>query len=132
MVALFICSVFTLEVDLCISIKTTYDQRSKIMSRKSKEIKVEPSIFRVMVEQFPYKQIHIDFSEKEEALQYVHGLTSDNAAWYGVYELNPRCSYLISVEHNRLRPYDDTIHVKPRSDESVSIKQRRKTRPKKK
>ena len=101
------------------------------MSRKSKETKIEPSIFRVMVEHFPYKQTHTDFFDKEEALQYAHSLVNKTTAWYGVYELNPLCNYLISVESNRLRPYDDTIHITPRSDESVSIKHRSRTRRKK-
>lgn len=101
------------------------------MARR-KEVKIEPSIFRVMVEQFPYKQIHIDFSEKEEALQYVHELTSENTAWYGVYELNPRSDYLISVDHKRLRPYDDRIFTKPKENEQAKPKRRTPHRVKQK
>lgn len=79
------------------------------MARKSKEIKVEPSIFRAMIEEFPYKQITVDFTNKEDALNYVHSLTSDNTAWYGLYEINPKAEFLILVEHNRLRPHDNSI-----------------------
>lgn len=79
------------------------------MARKSKETKVEPSVFRLMIEKFPYKQVTMDFADKEEALQYAHELTSENTAWYGLYEINPKADYLISVEHRRLRPHDDSI-----------------------
>lgn len=79
------------------------------MARKSKETKVEPSVFRLMIEKFPYKQVTMDFADKEEALQYAHELTSENTAWYGLYEINPKADYLISVEHCRLRPHDDSI-----------------------
>lgn len=103
------------------------------MPRKPKEVKVESSIFRVMVEQVPYKMIHVDFSIKEESLEYAHNLTSENAAWYGIYEVSQYSAGLIPVEHRRLRPHPDSI---PRtvntSDDSASIKQRRKTRQKKK
>lgn len=79
------------------------------MARKSKETKIEPSVFRAMIEQFPYKQITMDFTNKEEALEYVHSLTSDDTAWYGLYEINPKADFLILVEHNRLRPHDISI-----------------------
>ncbi len=79
------------------------------MARKSKEIKVEPSIFRVMIEEFPYKQTSVDFNSKEKALEYVHSLTSDNTAWYGLYEISPKADFLISVEHNRLRSHNISI-----------------------
>jgi hypothetical protein len=79
------------------------------MVKKLKETKIEPSIFRAMIEKFPYKQITIDFPSKEEALEYVHALTNENTAWYGLYELNPAVDSLIYIEHRRLRPYNDTI-----------------------
>lgn len=79
------------------------------MARKPKETKIEPSIFRAMIEKFPYKQITMDFTTKEEALEYVHTLTSEDTTWYGLYEVNPKVDYLISIEHRRLRPHDDTI-----------------------
>ncbi len=95
------------------------------MARKSKEIKVEPSIFRAMIEQFPYKQITVDFTNKEDALNYVHSLTSDNTAWYGLYEINPKAEFLILVEHNRLRQHDNSI-PKISKDNTTQIPGRRR------
>lgn len=91
---------------------------------RRKEVNNEPSTFRVMVTEFPYNHITVDFTTKEEALQYAHELTSENTAWYGVYELNPRCEYLISVEHKRLRPYDDVVVTKRKEKEPVEQKRR--------
>lgn len=93
------------------------------MARR-KEVNNEPSTFRVMVTEFPYNHITVDFTTKEEALQYAHELTSENTAWYGVYELNPRCEYLISVEHKRLRPHDDVVVTKRKEREPVEQKRR--------
>ena len=93
------------------------------MARR-KEVNNEPSTFRVMVTEFPYNHITVDFTTKEEALQYAHELTSENTAWYGVYELNPRCEYLISVEHKRLRPHDDVVVTKRKEREQVEQKRR--------
>ena len=93
------------------------------MARR-KEVNNEPSTFRVMVTEFPYNHITVDFTTKEEALQYAHELTSENTAWYGVYELNPRCEYLISVEHKRLRPHDDVVVTKHKEREPVEQKRR--------
>ena len=93
------------------------------MARR-KEVNNEPSTFRVMVTEFPYNHITVDFTTKEEALQYVHELTSENTAWYGVYELNPRCEYLISVEHKRLRPHDDVVVAKRKEREPVEQKRK--------
>lgn len=95
------------------------------MARKSKETKIEPSIFRAMIEQFPYKQITVDFTNKEEALEYVHSLTSDNTAWYGLYEISPKADFLISVEHNRLRPHNISI-PKISKDNTTQIPGRRR------
>ena len=93
------------------------------MARR-KEVNNEPSTFRVMVTEFPYNHITVDFTTKEEALQYAHELTSENTAWYGVYELNPRCEYLISVEHKRLRPHDDVVVDKRKEREPVEQKRK--------
>ena len=93
------------------------------MARR-KEVNNEPSTFRVMVTEFPYNHITVDFTTKEEALQYAHELTSENTAWYGVYELNPRCEYLISVEHKRLRPHDDVVVTKRKEREPVEQKRK--------
>lgn len=98
------------------------------MARR-KEVNNEPSTFRVMVTEFPYNHITVDFTTKEEALQYAHELTSENTAWYGVYELNPRCEYLISVEHKRLRPHDDDVVVAKRK-EREPVEQKRKAQRK--
>ena len=91
---------------------------------RRKEVNNEPSTFRVMVTEFPYNHITVDFTTKEEALQYAHELTSENTAWYGIYELNPRYEYLISVEHKRLRPYDDVVVTKRKEREPVEQKRR--------
>lgn len=101
------------------------------MARR-KEVNNEPSTFRVMVTEFPYNHITVDFTTKEEALQYAHELTSENAAWYGIYELNPRCEYLISVEHKRLRPYDDVVVTKRKEREPVEQKRRTQRKVKRK
>lgn len=95
------------------------------MPKKAKEIKVEPSVFRVMVERKGFVNSHEDFSTKDDALNYAHDtLCNDaNVAWYGVYELNPKVDYLISIEHKRLIPHDDKIIVKPKES---SDKQKRK------
>ena len=101
------------------------------MARR-KEVNNEPSTFRVMVTEFPYNHITVDFTTKEEALQYAHELTSENTAWYGVYELNPRCEYLISVEHKRLRPHDDVVVTKRKEREPVEQKRRTQRKVKRK
>ena len=88
------------------------------MPKKSKETKIEPSVFRVMEERVPFKFTTTDFQSKDEALNYVHELTSSTTAWYGVYELNPKVDYLISVENKRLIPHDDRIIVKPKEDDT--------------
>ena len=99
---------------------------------RRKEVSNEPSTFRVMVTEFPYNHITVDFTTKEEALQYAHELTSENTAWYGIYELNPRVEYLISVEHKRLRPHDDTIIKKTKKKETVEQKRRTQRKVKRK
>ena len=99
---------------------------------KRKEVKIEPSTFRVMVEKYPYKQITVDFTTKEDALQYAHDLTEANTSWYGVYELNPRRDYLISVERNRLRPFDDKVTTPPKENEQSKPKRRSPHRVKQK
>jgi len=76
---------------------------------KRKESKIEQSTYRLMIEQFPYKHISIDFLDKDEALQHAHQLTNKDTAWYGLYEINPKADFLILVEHNRLRPHDNSI-----------------------
>ena len=81
------------------------------MGRHKKEEVMDPSIFRLMIEEYPYKQTTINFTNKEEALQYAHDLTSDNTAWYGLYEVRPDYYYLISIEHKRLRPHDNLLPV---------------------
>ena len=101
------------------------------MARR-KEVNNEPSTFRVMVTEFPYNHITVDFTTKEEALQYANELTSENTAWYGIYELNPRSEYLISVEHKRLRPHDDTIIKKTKEKETVEQKRRTQRKVKRK
>ena len=101
------------------------------MARR-KEVNNEPSTFRVMVTEFPYNHITVDFTTKEEALQYAHELTSENTSWYGIYELNPRCEYLISVDHNRLRPYDDVVVTKRKEREPVEQKRRTQRKVKRK
>jgi len=101
------------------------------MPRKSKETKVEPSVFRVMEERVPYKNITIDFDSKDEALEYVHSLTTSTTAWYGVYEINPRVDYLISVEHKRLIPHDDRIIARPKEDD-VKVRRRSQCKAKQK
>ena len=96
------------------------------MARKSKETNVEPSIFRAMVECFPYKQVTMDFSSKEEALEYVHSLTSESVVWYGLYEINPRVDRLIYIEHQRLRPHDDPpTDISTDNTKRASVKRRR-------
>ena len=99
------------------------------MSRKKTSI--EPSTFRFTCIKTDNKNYHLDFTAKEEALQYVDELNDSKIEWYGLYELDPRKDYMQLVTHKRLIPHNDTIYVKARSDESVSIKQRRKTRSKK-
>lgn len=96
------------------------------MARKSKEVKIEPSVFRVMVENIPWKWVTTDFSSKEEALQYAHDLSSDKVAQYIVYELSPKVEHLIYVEHKRLVPYDDRIVVTPKEDSKPVKKRQRK------
>ena len=96
------------------------------MARRSKETSVEPSIFRAMVEKFPYKQITVDFSSKEEALEYVHTLTSESTVWYGLYEVSPRVDRLIYIEHRRLRPHDDpSKDISKDNTKRTSVKRRR-------
>jgi hypothetical protein len=96
------------------------------MARKSKETNVEPSIFRAMIEKFPYKHISVDFTSKEEALEYVHTLTSESTTWYGLYEINPRIDRLIYIEHRRLRPYDDPPKdISKDNTRQTSVKRRR-------
>lgn len=96
------------------------------MVRKSKETSVEPSIFRAMIEKFPYKQISVDFSSKEEALEYVHALTSESTVWYGLYEVSPRVDRLIYIEHRRLRPHDDPpTDISKDNTKRTSVKRRR-------
>jgi len=96
------------------------------MARKSKETKVEPSIFRVMIEEFPYKQTSVDFNSKEEALEYVHSLTSDNTAWYGLYEISPKADFIISVEHKRIRPHNISIPKISKDNTTTQIPGRRR------
>lgn len=79
------------------------------MARKLKEPNIEPSIFRVMIEKLPYKNVTVDFTTKEAALEYADNLTNKDTAWYGVYEVNPKVNRLICIKHNRLRPHDDAI-----------------------
>lgn len=96
------------------------------MARKSKEKNIEPSIFRVMIEKFPYKQITVDFSSKEEALEYAHALTSESTVWYGLYEVNPRVDRLIHIEHRRLRPHDDPVtDISKDNTKRTPVKRRR-------
>lgn len=99
--------------------------RGYTVARKSKESTVEPSVFRVMIEQFPYKHVTIDFATKEEALDYVHSLTEKDTAFYGVYEISPIVDYLISIEHRRLRPHDDTAQ---KISKSNTVKRRGRRR----
>lgn len=95
------------------------------MAKRSKETNVEPSIFRAMVEGFPYKQITVDFTTKEEALEYVHALPSESTVWYGLYEVNPRVDRLIHIEHRRLRPHDDPVtDISKDNTKRISVKRR--------
>ena len=80
------------------------------MARKTKE--KEPSIFRFMCIKTDNKNYHLDFSSKDEVLQYVDELDDDKIEWYGVYELDPACLYQKSITHKRLIPHDDTIPLK--------------------
>lgn len=96
------------------------------MAGRSKNSNIEPSIFRAMIEQFPYKQITVDFATKEEALEYVHSLTSNDTTWYGLYERSPIAEYLLPIEHKRLRPYDDTLPEKISTDNTKQRKERRR------
>lgn len=91
------------------------------MPRRSKNAKVEPSTYRVMIERQPFNHSHIDFASKDEALQYVHDLNDSSIAWYGVYEISPICDYLIHVENKRLIPHDDRIIItKPNNSSSTT------------
>lgn len=96
------------------------------MARKIKEQNVEPSVFRVMVEKLPYKNITVDFATKEAALEYTDNLTNKDTSWYGVYEISPKSNRLICIKHNRLIPHDDTI-PKISKDKTTQklVKQRR-------
>ena len=77
------------------------------MARKLKEQNIEPSVFRVMIEKLPYKNITVDFTTKEAALEYTDNLTNKDTAWYGVYEISPKSNHLICIKHNRLIPHDE-------------------------
>lgn len=96
------------------------------MARKLKETKIEPSVFRVMIEKLPYKNVTVDFTTKEAALEYADNLTNKDTAWYGVYEINPKSDRLICIKNNRLIPHDDTI-PKISKDNTIqkSVKRRR-------
>jgi hypothetical protein len=94
------------------------------MARKN--VTKEPSTYRVMVEKNPYKQVSINFADREEALQYAHELTSKDTAWYGIYELNPLCDYLITVESKRLVTHDNSVPINIKPDKLPKLKRKEK------
>ena len=97
------------------------------MARKKST--VEPSTFRFMCLKTDNKNYHLDFTTKEEAIQYADTLNDSKIEWYGIYELDPRKDYMIDVVSKRLIPHNDMIIVKPKEESKL---QKRKPRPKKK
>lgn len=96
------------------------------MARKIKEQNVEPSVFRVMVEKLPYKNVTVDFATEEAALEYTDNLTNKDTSWYGVYEISPKANHLICIKHNRLRPHDDPPKdISKDNTKQTSVKRRR-------
>ena len=96
------------------------------MARKLKEQNIEPSVFRVMIEKLPYKNITVDFTTKEDALEYADGLTNKDTAWYGIYEVSPKSDHLICIKHNRLIPHDEPpTKISKDNTKQTQIKRRR-------
>jgi hypothetical protein len=79
------------------------------MSRKKSQ--AEPSTFRLMYININGSGDHLDFKSKDDAIQYAESI-SNKIEWYGIYELNPKCDYLIMVTHKRILPYINTIYNK--------------------
>lgn len=88
----------------------------------------DPSVFRFMCLRNGNTNYHKDFFTKEEALQYAEELNDPKIEWYGIYELNPNCDHLISIDHKRLQPYRDEIIVKPKQEERQVKHRRKRTR----
>lgn len=100
------------------------------MPRKAKEQKIDPSTFRVIIEHIPCRWSTVNFQTKDDALNYAHELSSVKVAWYGVYEINPKRDYLISVENKRLVPHNDKVVIIPKEESKESKPHRQKQRKK--
>lgn len=80
------------------------------MTRKSS--KVEPSVFRfICLREKSVANYHVDFTSKEDALDYIDKLNDSKIEWYGLYEINPKSDYLKAIVNKRIIPYNDLIPI---------------------
>ena len=95
------------------------------MAKSTKEQK-DPIVFRIMIESKNGACSSIDFTSKEESMQYAEKLTNETTAWWGIYEVNPKYRDLKTVTYKRLIPHNDKIPtnvIKPDSTEDSTAAQ---------
>lgn len=73
-----------------------------------------------------------DFETREAALKYAEELDDSKIEWYGVYELNPNLTYLVTLVSKRLIPHEQCYKLptgsKPERPQKSEVKRKRASR----